>query len=135
MAENTKTFEVKFTPRQKTLPPMLKMAKNLATAVVKHIKDGGRNVTIEEYTERLAVCNGCDMRLKNRCTHPSCGCFLDKKAWWASEDCPMEKWPKNWESTEIKLYEGQSEGSDEEDYGVVRTDLDLKNEIKPTTPA
>lgn len=74
------------------LPSALKMAGNLTKAVVKHIGDGMRKVTIQEYQGRLNVCNGCPLRVKNRCTHESCGCFIDKKAWWASEDCPLDKW-------------------------------------------
>lgn len=84
--------------QQKELPSTIQMAKNLMKAVGKHIVDGMRKVTFEEFQARLDVCNKCvppdGYRVKNRCTHPSCGCFLDLKAWWRSEDCPMEKWPK-----------------------------------------
>lgn len=78
----------------KTLPSNFKLIKNFTKAVIKHVLDAGKNVTPEEFMARLEICNGCEMRLDNRCTHVECGCFLDKKAWWASEDCPMQKWPK-----------------------------------------
>ncbi len=80
-----------------TRPPSIpKLATNFTKAIAKHVVDGMKKVDIDVYVERLSVCNKneCGMRVKNRCTHESCGCFLDKKAWWASEDCPMDLWPK-----------------------------------------
>jgi hypothetical protein len=79
---------------KQVLASMPKLATNFAKAVAKHVVDGMKKVDIDVYVERLAVCNKneCGMRVKNRCTHESCGCFLDKKAWWASEDCPMGLW-------------------------------------------
>jgi hypothetical protein len=78
------------------LPSKTSLVKNLTKALVKHVADGLKKVEIDEYVERLRICNTnkCGMRVKNRCTHEDCGCFLDKKAWWASEDCPMNLWPK-----------------------------------------
>jgi len=74
------------------LPSTLKMAGNLTKAVVKHAVDGFKKVDLEEYQRRLNICNECSLRVKNRCTHESCGCFIDKKAWWASEECPLNQW-------------------------------------------
>ena len=74
------------------LPSVARMAANLVKATAKHVADGLRKVSLQEYQDRLNICNTCDIRIKNRCTHESCGCFIDKKAWWASEDCPLEKW-------------------------------------------
>lgn len=80
---------------QPKLPSTITMAKNLAIAMAKHIADGARRVTVPQFQERLGVCNKCPLRLKNRCTHPGCGCFLEIKAWWASENCPDSppRWP------------------------------------------
>ena len=80
---------------QPSLPPTIQMAKNFAKAMARHVADGLRKVTIDEYKARIATCNKnkCGRRVKNRCTHPSCGCFVDIKAWWASEDCPEKLWP------------------------------------------
>lgn len=77
------------------LPSTLRMAANLTKAVVKHVSDGMRKVELQEYQNRLNICNDCPLRVKNRCTHKSCGCFIDKKAWWASEECPLDKWETN----------------------------------------
>jgi hypothetical protein len=78
--------------QERQLPSAGKMAGNLAKAVVKHVGDGLRKVDVKGYQDRLDICNECQLRVKNRCTHESCGCFLDKKAWWASEECPLDKW-------------------------------------------
>lgn len=79
---------------EKVLPSTTKMAYNLAKAVTKHVAGGLRRVDVTTYTDRLQICNPCELRLKNRCTHEDCGCFLDKKAWWESEQCPIDKWDK-----------------------------------------
>ena len=78
---------------EKQLPPTLQLAKNFSKAITKHIVNGLKNVSPQQYKERLDICNGCALMENGRCTHPDCGCFLDKKAWWASENCPLEKWP------------------------------------------
>lgn len=81
-------------------PSLFKMAQNLGKAVVRHVKDGNREVTQEEYGARLSVCIGCEFHKNGRCLHANCGCFLTKKAWWASEDCPEQKWPQLGEKDE-----------------------------------
>ena len=75
------------------LPPTIQMAKNFVKAASKHLADKMRKVNVSEYKARLDICNKCELRMKNRCTHPACGCFIDIKAWWASEDCPDSRWP------------------------------------------
>lgn len=56
-------------------------------------------VSDEAYAERLAVCetNTCGKyRAADKvCTAKGCGCFLKTKARLATEDCPMDLWPKN----------------------------------------
>jgi hypothetical protein len=74
------------------LPPGHRVATNFLRAVVKHVGNGMKKVEFEQYQERLDVCNECKLRVKNRCTHEACGCFLDKKAWWDSEECPLGLW-------------------------------------------
>lgn len=77
---------------EKKLPSSGKIISNFTKAVVKHALDGFNKVTPAEYTHRIMICNKCDMRVKNRCTHEDCGCFIEKKAWWNSEKCPLNKW-------------------------------------------
>ena len=94
MSEDIKRNEDPAT--QPALPPKIQMAANLAKALAKHVGDGLKKVSIEQFKERIATCNKCPLRVKNRCTHPKCGCFIDIKAWWASEDCPDDppRWPR-----------------------------------------
>ena len=86
-SEKQDSMEVK-----KEIPSTAKQVGNFAKAALKHAKDGFSNVSFEQYLARLDVCKSCDLRLENRCTE--CGCYVDKKAWWQTEDCPKNKWPK-----------------------------------------
>jgi hypothetical protein len=73
-------------------PSLLKQAGNLTKAVSKHVAGGLKEVSFEVYSDRLATCKDCEFREKNKCL--DCGCFILKKAWWKSEDCPQGKWKK-----------------------------------------
>lgn len=75
-------------------PSTVQLAKNFGKAVVNHIKDGFEKVALPVYQIRLNTCNECEeFYSEGRCLHPKCGCFLSNKAWWASENCPIGKWP------------------------------------------
>ena len=71
---------------------MIKKVINFIKASKRHAEDGFKDVTIEEYRERLSICNKCPFQKDGECLE--CGCILVKKAWWRSEDCPIDKWPK-----------------------------------------
>ena len=73
-------------------PSLAKRAKNFGKALVKHTADLARRVDIEEYQYRISMCNKCELRVKNVCTHEDCGCYLEEKAWWNSENCPINEW-------------------------------------------
>lgn len=73
-------------------PSALKLARNFTKAVIRHVGDSLKKVDLPVYTSRINTCNPCPLRVNTRCTHESCGCFLNKKAWWASEKCPLDKW-------------------------------------------
>ena len=82
-------------------PSLFRRLGNLSKAVVKHVSSGMKQVTPEQYKERLTVCSNCTFHNNAICAHANCGCFLSKKAWWESEKCPLEteefpegKWPK-----------------------------------------
>ena len=75
-----------------TEPNIFKKISKLAKAVKKHAEGGFENVEPEEYANRLQICSGCEFQKDAKCI--KCGCFLNKKAWWATEDCPIGKWPK-----------------------------------------
>jgi hypothetical protein len=78
------------------LPSALRMAWNLAKALLEFVADGCRTVTREQYEERLRICDGCELLLRDqwRCTHSSCGCFLKAKVMGRVWKCPLGKWPE-----------------------------------------
>lgn len=80
----------------KPLPSISQQAFNYGKALVRHALNPGL-VSPELAKARLAVCETCEwFRPEDRrCAHPSCGCFLDEKATWKSEDCPIKKWPES----------------------------------------
>lgn len=71
---------------------IIKKAINFAKALIRHGKDGFTDVSLEEYRERLKICNSCEFNSNGDCD--ICGCIIRKKAWWKSEDCPKNKWDK-----------------------------------------
>lgn len=71
-----------------------KLVKNFGKALVKHVVNGMKHVDEQEYQRRIGICNEdrCGFRSGIRCTHEDCGCYLDMKAWWESEHCPIDFW-------------------------------------------
>ena len=45
-----------------------------------------------DFKNRIEICNNCPFQKDGECLE--CGCIIAKKAWWRSEDCPKDKWPK-----------------------------------------
>lgn len=79
-----------------TIQDTLRKAGNFTGAVVKHVASGARTVSAETVQARLSVCENCELCRTEAmvCEHPECGCRLRIKAKWATQDCPLEKWPK-----------------------------------------
>jgi hypothetical protein len=76
-------------------PGLLKRAGSLAKAIgseTKAIVQGQPNLTAQQVAARLAVCTSCDQLRSNRAC-AKCGCFVDAKARFRSQDCPLRKWP------------------------------------------
>jgi hypothetical protein len=88
-AQESTTYE----PR---LPSVPRQALNLAKALLEFAADGCKTVTREQYEERLRICDGCELLLRDqwRCTHASCGCFLRTKANGRVWKCPLNRWPE-----------------------------------------
>jgi hypothetical protein len=81
--------------RQSVTPDLLKRAGSLAKAIgseTKAIVQRQPNLTTQQVAARLAVCASCDQLRSNR-TCARCGCFVDAKARFRSQDCPLRKWP------------------------------------------
>jgi hypothetical protein len=73
-------------------PSLGKQAVNFGVAAGKHLLNKGKRVSEDDYAKRLEICNRCEHHWEGRCA--KCGCFLGRKAWWESEDCPEGLWPK-----------------------------------------
>jgi hypothetical protein len=84
----------KVSPAQPS-PGLIKRAGNLAMAIraeTKAVIQGQPNLTALQVAARLAVCGSCDQLRSNR-TCAQCGCFVDAKARFISQSCPLRKWP------------------------------------------
>ena len=84
---------VKVSPVQPS-PGLLKRAGSLARAISSETKakiQGQPKLTHEQVAARLAVCGSCDQLRSNR-TCAKCGCFVDAKARFISQGCPLRKW-------------------------------------------
>lgn len=80
-----------FSKADHQLPSTTTQIKNFASALYRYIASGGKNVTDEQYDNRMKTCLTCEHRTPDwRCK--LCGCFLSKKALWASEKCPDNRW-------------------------------------------
>lgn len=85
---------------QTQYPSTITLAKNFGKAMLNYAKSGFKHVTVEQYKDRLNICQGdigvkkCEHYDNGRCKHVDCGCFLSKKAWLSTENCPLGKWPK-----------------------------------------
>lgn len=75
-------------------PGLLRKAANYGKAVAKHVATGRKIVNEEMYQERLEICRGCPSldQEKMVCREKTCGCFVETKARWASQQCPLGKW-------------------------------------------
>ncbi len=70
----------------------VKKAITFATACIRHVSEGGFDVSDEVYKERLSICETCSERQDEICIQ--CGCHLPLKARWATQECPLKKWPE-----------------------------------------
>ncbi len=76
-------------------PGLLKRAGSLAKAIgseTKAMVQGQPTLTAKQVAARLAACGSCDQLRSNR-TCAKCGCFVDAKARFRSQTCPLHKWP------------------------------------------
>lgn len=78
-----------------TSPGLIKKAGNLAKAVAaetKAIAHGQAKLSAQQVAERLAACAACEFLKANR-SCAKCGCFVDAKARFRTQGCPLNKWP------------------------------------------
>ncbi len=77
-------------------PSLFRKAMNFTGAVVRHVASGSVQASAEKAARRIAVCdsNACGLfnAEKRVCRHSKCGCFVDTKAAWEEQTCPVGLW-------------------------------------------
>ena len=72
---------------------LFQMVKTFSKEIVKYVAAGSPVVSLEDYEERLEVCNTCPHLIKKNQRCGKCGCLLQHKAKWKTTDCPIHKCP------------------------------------------
>ena len=77
------------------IPSASRRVMNLASAAVRHAMSGFERANQDLIEARLEICRQCaSCEITNMiCREKSCGCYVQIKAGWASESCPLLKWP------------------------------------------
>ena len=85
------------------LPSVWQMTKNFAKDLTKYVSEGAPNVSVEEYSRRLSICESCEFFLEEKSRCGACGCLLEHKAKWKTTTCPKKKWaPQIWSYGKIE---------------------------------
>tara|TARA_R110002020_G_scaffold109623_1_gene253579 strand:- start:715 stop:1065 length:351 start_codon:yes stop_codon:yes gene_type:complete len=88
-------------------PSVFQMLKSFTKEVGKHVANGMKNVTAEEYAARLDTCMKCEFIQKEKMRCGKCGCLLEHKAKWKTATCPDE--PSRWEE---QIIDGKEQEND-----------------------
>ena len=79
-------------------PSSIRKAVNFSKAAIKHIANGLEHTSKEVQEKRRSFCLQCPfidpVSPVLICTHEKCGCYIDSKVIWASEECPIGLWGK-----------------------------------------
>lgn len=97
---------------EKTYPPVSKQIKTYMRHWVKKCQKTIRKTTPEEKNQRLEICNSCEFfdTLRKRCFR--CGCFVNIKAQYWDEICPLNSWPMFSEKeNKMRLFDNGLENS------------------------
>ena len=73
-------------------PSFLQMARNAGASVVNHAMNSFQSVPANVKEERISIGQGCEHYNSETTRCNECGCFINIKADWASEKCPIGKW-------------------------------------------
>ncbi|QDP67588.1 MAG: hypothetical protein GOVbin568_27 [Prokaryotic dsDNA virus sp.] len=73
-------------------PNLMVQSYNYFKAVAKRVLNGFENVDTATYYDRVHTCSRCDYfdHKHKECT--DCGCPIETKAAWKTENCPQNKW-------------------------------------------
>jgi hypothetical protein len=66
----------------------------LIESVKNYIMSGFSNVSDNIKANRLNTCKSCEHFNQSLHQCKLCGCFLQIKTSWATEKCPIDKWPQ-----------------------------------------
>lgn len=66
--------------------------KNFFKSLQLHTMNSFKNVSEETKNARLEICKSCEFFNESLYQCKQCGCFLNIKASWATEKCPLDKW-------------------------------------------
>lgn len=84
-------------------PSLLQQGKNLAEfsfeLIKKALETGALQVSDEVKNQRLEICRKCEKYDSEQIRCTECGCFLEYKAGFSLDSCPLEKWgesKKDW---------------------------------------
>lgn len=78
-----------------TEPTLSQKALNYAKSTLKHARAGFKRVPNSIWRIRIGICrDNCKMYIPKRevCKHKKCGCKITRKAYRATESCPLGKW-------------------------------------------
>lgn len=82
--------------KERAGPSLLRKVANLTGAVVHHVATGAHRVDEATHEMRLAKCQACPggfwRSSDETCQHPTCGCFMQIKAYMAEKRCPLGEW-------------------------------------------
>ena len=83
----------------KNYPSLLQQGKNLAEFSFELIKNaiqtGALEVSDEIKNQRLEICKTCEKYDAQQVRCIECGCFLESKAGFALNSCPIGKWEES----------------------------------------
>ena len=85
---------------EKQYPSLPEQGKNLAKFAWDVINESLRKgaplqVSDSIYNERLEICKSCDWYDPEQIRCKECGCWLEQKARWSLDSCPIGKWSSN----------------------------------------
>ena len=77
---------------------IFKLSLQFAKEAANYVKSGMSNVSVDQYEERLKICDTCPNKVEG--THNDscglCGCNIAVKAKWSTTKCPDKpaRWPE-----------------------------------------
>lgn len=93
VTHSTDLYNKKNNPHLIPPPTFAQKVFNLGGAITRIVSEGYKEVDDDVYRARLSQCEKCEFRTPEWvCSHPSCGCYLSKKAVLSTESCPIGKW-------------------------------------------